>query len=60
MRSWLKWAGHVERMEEERLMKKAVALRMEGRRRGRLMGDWRTASPQTTGIMRRATTLQIV
>ena len=37
MRSRLKWAGHVERMEGVRLTKRADALRVEGRRRrGRL------------------------
>ena len=29
----LKWAGHIERMEEVRLTKKADALGVEGRRR---------------------------
>ena len=33
MRSRLKWAGHMERMEGERFTKKADALRVEGRRR---------------------------
>ena len=33
VRSRLKWAGHVERMEGEWLMKRAHALRVEGRRR---------------------------
>ena len=32
MRSWLKWAGHVERMEGVRLMKRVDALRVECRR----------------------------
>ena len=37
VRSWLKWAGRVERMEGEQLMKRVDALRVEGRRRrGRL------------------------
>ena len=41
MRSWLKWAGHVERMEGEQLMKKADAFQVEGRmRRGRLRLRW--------------------
>ena len=35
MRSRLKWAGHVERMEEERFSKRDDALRVEGRRRER-------------------------
>ena len=43
-RSRLKWAGHVERMEGERLMNTADALRMDGRRRrGRPRLRWRTA-----------------
>ena len=33
MRSRLKWAGHVERMEGEQLPKRADALGVEGRRR---------------------------
>ena len=33
VRSRLKWAGHVERTEGERLMKRADVLRLEGRRR---------------------------
>ena len=33
MRSQLKWAGHVERMEGVRLTKRADAIRVEGRRR---------------------------
>ena len=33
MRSRLKWAGHVERMEGVPLMKRADALRVDGRRR---------------------------
>ena len=52
-RSRLKWAGHVERMEGERLTKRVDALRVEGRRRLRwedcvkghlvgLAGEWRT------------------
>ena len=32
MRSWLKWPGHVDRMEGKRLTKRADALREEGRR----------------------------
>ena len=36
----LKWAGHVERMEGERLMKRADALRVEGRRKGRPQLSW--------------------
>ena len=32
MKSWLKWAGHVERMVGERLTKRVDALRVEGRR----------------------------
>ena len=38
--SWLMWAGHVERMEVERLTKRADALRVEGRRGGRLRVRW--------------------
>ena len=30
--SWIKWAGHMERMEGERLTKREDALRMDGRR----------------------------
>ena len=33
MRSRLKWAGHVEQMEEEWLLKRADALRADGRRK---------------------------
>ena len=33
VRSWLKWARHVEIMEGVRLTKRADALRVEGRRR---------------------------
>ena len=33
VRNQLKWAGHVERMEGEWLMKGADALRVDGRRR---------------------------
>ena len=40
MRSRLKWAGHVERMEGERLTMRADALRVEGRRRGRPRLRW--------------------
>ena len=40
MRSWPKWAGHVERMEEVRLTRRADVLRVEGRRRGRLRLRW--------------------
>ena len=41
VKSQLKWAGHVERMEGERLMKRADALRVEGRRRrGRQRLRW--------------------
>ena len=36
VRSWLKWAGHMERMEGERLTKRVDELGVEGRRRGRL------------------------
>ena len=32
MRSRLKWAGHVENMEEERLTEGVDAFRVEGRR----------------------------
>ena len=40
-RSRLKWAGKVERMEGERLTKRADALRVEGRmRRGRPRLRW--------------------
>ena len=41
MRSRLKWAGPVDRMEVERLLKRADALRLEGRRRrGRQRLGW--------------------
>ena len=41
MRSRLKWAGHLEIMEGERLTKRGDALRVEGRRRrGRLRLTW--------------------
>ena len=33
VRSWLKWAGHVERMEGVRLMKRVDALGVGRRRR---------------------------
>ena len=33
MRSWLRWAGHVEGMEGVQLTKRADALGVEGRRR---------------------------
>ena len=33
VKCWLKWAGHVERMERVRLTKRADVLRVEGRRR---------------------------
>ena len=33
VRSQLTWAGHVERIEGERLTKRADAFRVEGRRR---------------------------
>ena len=36
MRSRLMWAGHVERMEGERLMKRVDVLRVEGTKRLRL------------------------
>ena len=32
VRSWLKWAGYMERMEGERLTKTADVLRVDGRR----------------------------
>ena len=35
MRSRLKWAGHVERKEGERLTKRVDAVRMDDRRRRR-------------------------
>ena len=41
MRSRLQWAGHVERMADDRLPKRAAELRVEGRRRrGRPMLRW--------------------
>ena len=41
MRSRLLWAGHVERMEDDRLQKRAAELREQGRRRrGRPMLRW--------------------
>ena len=43
MRSRLQWAGHVERMADNRLQKRAAELREEGRRRrGRPMLRWGT------------------
>ena len=33
MRSRLQWAGHVERMADDRLLKRAAELREQGRRR---------------------------
>ena len=40
-RSWLKWAGHLERIAGERLTKRAGVPRMEGRRRrGRPVLRW--------------------
>ena len=35
MRSRLRWAGHVERMADDRLPKRAAELREQGRRRRR-------------------------
>ena len=41
MRSRLRWAGHVERMADDRLPKRAAELREEGRRRrGMLRLRW--------------------
>ena len=41
VRSRLRWAGHVERMEDYRLPKRAAELREQGRRRrGRTMLRW--------------------
>ena len=41
MRSRLQWAGHVERMADDRLPKRAAELREQGRRRrGRPMLRW--------------------
>ena len=41
VRSRLQWAGHVERMADERLPKRAAELREQGRRRrGRPMLRW--------------------
>ena len=41
VRSRLQWAGHVERMADDRLPKRAAELRDEGRRRqGRPMLIW--------------------
>ena len=41
MRSRLQWAGHVERMADERLPKRATELREQGRRRrGRPILRW--------------------
>ena len=40
-RSGLQWAGHVERMADDRLPKRAAELREQGRRRrGRPMLRW--------------------
>ena len=74
VRSRLKWAAHVERMEEEWLRKRAGVLRVEGRRwmvegrkrRGRRRRGNKNrlrvsvpASPLTTGIKRRTTTMHV-
>ena len=41
MRSILQWAGHVERVADDRLPKRAAELRKQGRRRrGRPMLRW--------------------
>ena len=41
VRSILQWAGHVERMADDRLPKRAAVLRVQGRRRrGRPMLRW--------------------
>ncbi len=41
VRSRLQWAGHVERMADDRLQKRAAELRVQGRRRrGRPMLRW--------------------
>ena len=41
VRGRLQWAGHVERMADDRLQKRAAELREEGRRRrGRLRLRW--------------------
>ena len=41
MRSRFQWAGHVERMADDRLPKRAAELREQGsRRRGRSMLRW--------------------
>ena len=50
VRSWLKWAGPVERMEGERLTKRADALRVEGRRRVRRpVFGWEEGSERGVG-----------
>ena len=47
----LKWAGHVERMEEDRLTKIADAYREEGRRRrGRPRLRWEDCVKRYAGI----------
>ena len=33
VRNWLKWAGHVERIRDEKLAKRAVAQKVEAKRR---------------------------
>ena len=40
VRSRLQWAGHVERMADDRLPKRAEELREHGRRRGRPRLRW--------------------
>ena len=40
MRGRLQWAGHVERMADDRLPNRAAELREEGRRRGRPRLRW--------------------
>ena len=51
VRTQLKWAGHVERMERERLTKRAGALRVQGkRRRGRPRLRWEDCEERFGGI----------
>ena len=41
VKSWLKWAGHLMQMEEERMAKRVDRLRKQGgRERGRLRLRW--------------------
>ena len=54
MRSRLQWAGHVERMADDRLPKRVAQLRQQGkRRRGRPMLRWEDCERCEEGRRRR-------